>query len=72
MRDATGRLVDMFLDPMYYLKSTELSLGTWAVDKTNDISFRIGDYETIKEAALDPYESVRDGYLQMRAKKTAQ
>jgi len=72
LRDSAGRLGDMFLDPLYYLEPAELSLEIWAVDKTNDISFRIGDYETIKEAALDPYESIRDGYLQMRAKKVSQ
>jgi len=69
VRDSTGSLGDMFLNPLYYLEPVQLSTGVWAFENINDISFRIGDYETIKEAAFDPYESVRDGYLQMRAKK---
>jgi len=69
VRDSAGRFGDMFLDPLYYLEPVQLSTGVWAFENINDISFRIGDYETIKEAAFDPYESMRDGYLQMRAKK---
>jgi phospholipid-binding lipoprotein MlaA len=69
VRDAAGRFGDMFLNPLYYLEPIQLSTGVWAFEKINDISFRIGDYETIKEAAFDPYESIRDGYLQRRASK---
>ena len=38
-------------------------------EKVNAISFRIGDYEAVKEASVDPYEAVRDGYLRNRFKK---
>ncbi len=69
VRDSAGRFGDMFLNPLYYLEPVQLSTGVWAFEKINDISFRIGDYETIKEAAFDPYESIRDGYLQRRASK---
>lgn len=72
LRDSAGRLGDMFLNPIYYLEPVQLWVGVWAFEKTNDISLRIGDYETLKEAAIDPYESMRDGYLQMRAKKVMQ
>ncbi len=72
VRDSAGRFGDMFLNPLYYLETVPLSTGVWAFENINDISFRIGDYETIKEAAFDPYESMRDGYLQMRAKKVEQ
>jgi phospholipid-binding lipoprotein MlaA len=71
VRDAAGRFGDMFLNPLFYLETTQLSTGVWAFEKINGISFRIGDYETIKEAAFDPYESIRDGYLQRRAKEVA-
>jgi len=71
VRDSAGRFGDMFLDPLYYLEPAQLSTGVWAFETINNVSFRIGDYETIKEAAFDPYESMRDGYLQMRAKKVA-
>jgi len=35
----------------------------------NETSFRIGDYEALKEAAIDPYVSIRDAYIQNRKKK---
>jgi phospholipid-binding lipoprotein MlaA len=30
---------------------------------------KIGDYESIKEAAVDPYLAIRDAYIQYRKKK---
>jgi phospholipid-binding lipoprotein MlaA len=30
---------------------------------------RIGDYESLKEAAIDPYVAMRDAYVQYRLKK---
>ena len=35
----------------------------------NYTSFRIGDYEAIKDASIDPYLATRDAYLQYRAEK---
>jgi phospholipid-binding lipoprotein MlaA len=32
----------------------------------NDTSFKIGDYESLKEAAIDPYVAIRDAYVQYR------
>jgi phospholipid-binding lipoprotein MlaA len=41
----------------------------WGFDKVNQISFRIGDYEALKKASIDPYVARRNVYLQFRAKK---
>ncbi len=71
IRDSVGMVGDMFLKPTYYIRAIEMSLGLRAVETINTTSFRIGDYETIKEAALDPYEAIRDGYLQLRKNKVA-
>lgn len=30
----------------------------------NDTSFKIGDYQSLKEAAIDPYVAIRDTYAQ--------
>jgi ABC-type transporter lipoprotein component MlaA len=38
-------------------------------DRVNEVSLRIGDYEALKEAAIDPYLALRDAYLQWRQKK---
>ena len=35
--------------------------------RVSEASYPIGDYEALKDAAIDPYEAVRDAYLQYRA-----
>jgi len=37
-----------------------------AVMKVNDTSFKSGDYESRKEAVVDPYVAIRDAYAQYR------
>jgi phospholipid-binding lipoprotein MlaA len=48
---------------------TEAAIGIIAYDTVNKTSFRIGDYESLKEGAIDPYLSIRDAYIQNRKKK---
>jgi len=72
LRDGFGRLGDWAVDPLSYLNPWELSIGVSTYKNVNATSFRIGDYETIKDAAIDPYESFRDGYIQYRRTKVAQ
>lgn len=72
LRDAVGRLGNWAVDPLSYIEPWELSLGVWALKNVNSTSFRIGDYETIKDAAIDPYGAFRDGYIQFRRTKVAQ
>lgn len=69
LRDAVGSVGDFFLSPVTYIEPTELAVGVGALDKINDVSFRIGDYEALKNAALDPYVSIKDAYIQMRRKQ---
>lgn len=69
-RDAIGLAGDFFLTPVNYVDPFALSLGIWAYDLgVNAASFRLGDYEAIKAAALDPYVSLRDAYIQNRKKE---
>lgn len=72
LRDTAGETGDMFLSPTFYVEPFLLSAGIWSFRKVNDTSFRIGDYETIKEAAFEPYAAIRDGYIQYRRKKLEQ
>jgi phospholipid-binding lipoprotein MlaA len=67
MRDSIGLGADTFLNPMYYLPS-ELWVGFAMRGGViiNNLSFRIGEYEDFKAAALDPYASMRQAYLQYR------
>ena len=70
LRDTVGMAGDLFLNPVNYVRPVEASLGITAYEKVNTTSFYIGDYETIKEASLDPYSAIRDAYIQNRTKKT--
>lgn len=65
-----GRFGDLFLHPFSYLAMGEgTTTGIRAYDKVNTSSLSIGDYEALKEAAIDPYVAIRDAYVQYRLKK---
>jgi len=65
-RDTIGLTGDVLLDPLAWLQPWYLSRGVAAYYKLNNVSLSIGDYEVLKEAAIDPYVAVRDAYLQYR------
>ena len=69
LRDSVGRVGDWFLNPVSYVHPTEAYLGIRATETVNETSFRIGDYESLKEAAIDPYVAFRNAYIQHRKKK---
>ncbi|MFO7970507.1 MAG: VacJ family lipoprotein [Desulfobacterales bacterium] len=69
LRDSIGRAGDFFLDPVSYVEPAEASMGIRAFDTVNNTSFRIGDYESLKKSAIDPYTALRDVYLQVRENK---
>ena len=69
LRDSIGRAGDFFLDPVSYVEPAEASVGIRAFDTVNNTSFRIGDYESLKKSAIDPYTALRDVYLQVRENK---
>ncbi len=71
-RDTVGMIGDAFLDPINYLQPWEASTGVKAYDKVNGVSLRIGDYEALKEAAIDPYVAIRNAYAQHRQNKVKQ
>ncbi len=69
IRDSFGMLGDGFLDPVGYVDPRVLSAGIKAFDTINATSFRLGDYEALKDSAIAPYEALRDAYIQNRKKK---
>ncbi|MFH1981658.1 MAG: VacJ family lipoprotein [Pseudomonadota bacterium] len=70
VRDAAGWLGDTYLDPLFYTAvDWQVLMARLAVKTVNSTSFRLGDYETVKAAAIDPYVAFRNGYLQFRQKK---
>ena len=69
LRDSVGLLGDSFINPLSYVEPVEAAVGIYGYRIVNDISFRLGDYESLKEAAIDPYEALRDAYIQHRKSK---
>jgi phospholipid-binding lipoprotein MlaA len=70
-RDTVGWVADLALTPTSYISSDFMSpwsVGLYAHNSLNRTSFQIGDYETIKKAAIDPYVAIRDAYVQSRKK----
>jgi len=72
LRDSVGMIGDGFLNPITYVKPGKASVAIWSYDKINETSLHIGDYEAIKEAAVEPYEAFRDAYIQYRKNKVKQ
>jgi len=72
VRDTIGKGADSVLSFTGILSPVDLEVPVWAGLKTheivNDISLRIGNYERLKDAAIDPYIAIRDGYVQRRKK----
>ena len=67
-RDSIRIVGDYFLDPVSYITPWYDWLAVRAHEEVNDTSLRIGDYEFLKEAAIDPYIALRDAYVQYRQK----
>lgn len=82
LRDTVGSLGDWALNPFSFMQLVNADAGVltsgttnvvvYSVRTVNDTSFRIGDYEDLKNAALDPYEAFRNAYIQNRNSKIAQ
>jgi phospholipid-binding lipoprotein MlaA len=71
LRDAAGLGGDAFLNPLSYLVDFRTGVAIRAGATVNATSLRIGEYEDIKAAAIDPYLAVRDGYVQFREGQVA-
>ena len=69
LRDSIGRAGDWLLNPINHIGYSKIVYTAKGVDRVNQTSFRIGEYEALKEASVDPYVAMRDIYLQYREKK---
>ncbi|MBS1237993.1 MAG: VacJ family lipoprotein [Deltaproteobacteria bacterium] len=69
LRDTIGTAGDTFLDPLTYLGDYWYAPGARGLNVVNETSLKIGDYESLKKAALDPYVALRDAYYQNRLSK---
>jgi len=66
VRDAIGRLVDFITDPITYVNPTRDRNILWGVRFVNRRSELLETSKILETAALDPYEFLRDAYLQRR------
>jgi phospholipid-binding lipoprotein MlaA len=69
LRDSIGFAGDLLLDPRFYLSARPVVYIVTPVELVNQTSLKIGDYESLKEAAIDPYVAKRDAYYQYRKNK---
>ncbi|MEJ2684132.1 MAG: VacJ family lipoprotein [Candidatus Sulfobium sp.] len=66
-RDTVGLVGDGFLNPENYVTPFWWNaVGINAYETVNYTSLHIGDYEDLKESALDPYVALRNAYFQHR------
>ncbi len=72
LRDSISLPAEYFLYPVSYIEPWYAWLGVRTLKVVNDTSLQIGDYESMKEAAIDPYVSMRDIYIQYRLKTLKQ
>ena len=74
LRDGLGYAVDLSFDPrtylgFYFATVGYIDTGGWVLDKINEASLTLGEYEDLKKAALDPYIALREAYHQYRQSK---
>jgi len=68
-RDAVGLAGDYYLYPVHYLSDKDAVLAIDSYERVNNTSLRIGEYEDLKESAVDTYTAVKDAYIQHRRSK---
>lgn len=66
IRDAVGRFVDFKTDPLTYVHSMRARNILWGTRLINTRADLLDTSKILETAALDPYEFVRDAYLQRR------
>ena len=75
-RDTVGRAVDWLIDPLLFVPGTTtvnvVSAGAWGGLRFNAVDDTLVTYESIRNAAIDPYIAMRDMYVRYRQHKIAQ
>lgn len=65
LRDTLALAPDWYFHPFSYL-DYEISIAASALATANFMSLNIGEYELLKESAIDAYTMFKDGYKQQR------
>jgi len=72
-RDSVGLIPDIYLSPLINLQTSPgESIAIYGFVLTNKNSLHLGEYESIKEDALDLYPFLKDIYEQKRASEIAE
>ena len=66
LRDGTGRIVDIFFDPLTYIAPTETALGRAALTGLDFRSRNIEELDDLKSDSVDFYARIRSLYRQNR------
>ena len=66
LRDAVARIVDYKTDPITYVRSMSLRNSLWGTRALSQRADLLDTSKILETAALDPYEFLRDAYLQRR------
>ncbi|MGL1932684.1 MAG: VacJ family lipoprotein [Desulfotalea sp.] len=69
LRDTIGIAGDTFITPFTYVDPAWLGPAVSAQTTVNNTSLSLGAYEAIKNAAVDPYTAMKDGYIRIRRLK---
>jgi phospholipid-binding lipoprotein MlaA len=73
LRDTFGLVGDGLLtSTAYVVDATKYNVMLRGYEGVNDVSLELGDYESLKKSALDPYISLRNVYHQSRRYKIAE
>jgi phospholipid-binding lipoprotein MlaA len=66
-RDAAGRVVDLLMNPTFWLLPTDASIAKSGVDAINYRSQNIETIDELRRTSLDFYTATRSLFLQLRA-----
>lgn len=66
VRDTIGRVADLYIDPLTYVYPYRVRNTLWGVKFVNRRAELLDAGRILETAALDPYEFIRDAYLQRR------
>lgn len=72
LRDLVGDVGDRFITPLTYVTPYEAYLGIRVFESVNVLPLRIRYYESLNEAAVDPYLAMKNAYIQYRRQKVSQ
>ena len=65
MRDAVGKVGDIYSDPRHYIRNNYVSWGLWGLGAV-DTRARLLEADAAISGAYDPYAFIRSAYLQHR------